>query len=74
VGFLFETSVAAIQNRPDGSGMASSLCGFSGLCSFCGCLLTLLDDQLLAIRTDSRPFLYDERQTVLSYKNFNFMI
>jgi len=28
--------IQAIQNRPDGSGMASSFCGFCSLSSFCG--------------------------------------
>jgi len=30
--------VQAVQDRPDGSGMASSFCGLSGFCSFCGCV------------------------------------
>jgi len=50
-----------VQNRPDGSGMAGSLCGFCCLCSFCGCISTPLDEQSLAIRTDSGTRLCDER-------------
>ena len=56
-----------MQNRPDGSGMANSLCVFCCFSSFCGSLQTSIVI-LFAIRTDSRPFRCDERQAVLSKK------
>jgi len=52
-----------MKNSPDSSGMASSLCGLSSLSSFCGSLLL---PSLLAIRTNSRTFHYDEASTFRS--------
>jgi len=46
-----------MKARPDGSGMASSFCGFCSLSSFCG---SHLSPMLLAIRTDSGTIRNDE--------------
>jgi len=56
--FSLIIEVLTVQNRLDSSGMASSLCGLSSLCSFCGFLL--IESLLLAILADSETLLCDE--------------